>query len=133
LSERNVEIVRELIAAWNDREPAKGAHLLDPEVEWEPASPAALERSTFRGVAEATAGMEALFETWETFHFEEADVRAAGDEVVWLGHALVKGKGSGVEFRQEFASHVTVRDGRAARIKAYLSWSQALEAAGLGG
>jgi hypothetical protein len=58
-------------------------------------------------------------------------VRATDDEVVWLGHALVKGKGSGVEFRQEFATHVTLRGARAVRVKAYLSWDDALEAANL--
>jgi ketosteroid isomerase-like protein len=48
-----------------------------------------------------------------------------------MGRMQLKGDASHVELDQEFAIRFSVRDGEIARGKAFLSWQEALEAAGL--
>jgi hypothetical protein len=79
-------------------------------------------------VAEAAAALWAL---WEVFRFEETEVRDHGDSLLWLGHVRIKGSGSHVELRQEFSIHFEMRGAMIFRARAYLSWEEGLEAAGL--
>ena len=50
---------------------------------------------------------------------------------MWLGHAQLKGGTSHVSLDQEFAVHFLVRDRKIVRIRGFLGWQEALEAAGL--
>jgi ketosteroid isomerase-like protein len=131
VSEENVEVVRKVLAAWNERDPDPALGYLAPEVEWEPATPAALELAVYRGREEVATATNALWELWEEFRFDEAEVRDLGDVVLWLGSVHIKGSGSQVELDQEFAIHLVLRDGQILRAKAMLSWQEGLEAAGL--
>jgi ketosteroid isomerase-like protein len=131
MSQENVEVVRRTLKAFSDRDADVASSYLAAGIEWEPASPATVEGAVYRGrdeVAEATAG---LWELWDVFRFEETEVRDLGESVVWLGHVRMKGSASQVELDQEFANHIELRDGKIVRAKAYLSWEEALEAAGL--
>ena len=131
MSEENVEIVRQTLKAFSDRDADAASTYLAPEIEWEPATPAVLEGAVYRGreeVAEATAS---LWELWACSRFEETDVRDLGDSVLWLGLVHAAGSGSHVELDQKFATHIELRGGRIVRAKAYLSWEEGLEAAGL--
>jgi len=127
-----VEIVRRVLEAWNRRDPDLGRRYLALDVEWKPASPAVLEGATYRGHEEVAEAVAALWKTWDVFRFEEAEVRDLDDSVVWLGHVHVKGSASLVELDQEFGVHSVVRDRMIARAEAFLSWGEALAAAGLG-
>jgi hypothetical protein len=51
--------------------------------------------------------------------------------VVWLGQVHIKGSASQVELDQEFGVHILLSAGKITRGKAYLSWREALDAAGL--
>jgi ketosteroid isomerase-like protein len=131
MSEENVEIVRKVLAAWNHRDPDRALDYLAPEIEWEPATPAVLEHAVYRGREEVARATRALWDLWEEFRFEEADVRDLGDVVLWLGSVHIKGSASKVELDQEFAIHVVLRDGQILRAKAMLSRQEGLEAARL--
>jgi ketosteroid isomerase-like protein len=131
MSGQNVEVVRQLVQAFNQRDLTAMTQWFAPEVEWEPAGPAAVERALYRGRDEVSSGFAATWETWEVFHVEERDVRDLGDSVVWLGNARMKGGTSHVEFDQAFAIHFLLRDGRIVRFQGFLGWQEALEAAGL--
>ena len=126
-----VEVVRQLVQAFNERNRAAIGRLLGPEVVWEPGGPAAVERALYRGRDEVCDGFEATWETWEVFHLEEDEVRDLGESAVWLGHTRMKGDASHVEFEQAFAVHFIVRDGMVLRFRGFLGWQEALEAAGL--
>jgi ketosteroid isomerase-like protein len=133
VSQENVDVVRRAVKAFSERDADVAVRYLSPEIEWEPASPAVLERAVYRGreqVAEATA---ALWEVWDVFRFEESEVRDLGDSVLWLGHVHMKGGASRVELDQEFANHLELLDGKIVRARAYLSWEEGLTAAGLRG
>ena len=93
--------------------------------------PAAVERAVYRGRDEVSSGFAATWETWEVFHVEESEVRDLGNSIVWLGRAQLRGGTSHVELDQEFAVHFLVRDAKIVRIRGFLGWRDALEAAGL--
>ena len=126
-----VEVVRRLVRAFNGRDLAAMTELFAAEVEWEPGGPAAVERALYRGRDEVAAGFAATWETWEVFQVEEREVRDLGDSVVWLGRSRMKGGASHVEFDQAFAIHFLLEGGRIVRLRGFLSWQEALEAAGL--
>jgi uncharacterized protein len=131
MSRENIEVVRRLVEAFNHRDLTAMTQWFSPEVEWEPAGPAAVERAVYRGRDDVSTGFAAAWEAWEVFHVEESEVRDPGDSVVWLGRARMKGSSSRVEFDQPFAVHFQVRDGKIVRFRGFLSWEEALEAAGL--
>jgi ketosteroid isomerase-like protein len=131
MPESNIEAVRSLVEAWNQRDEQLAASLLTSDIEWAPAGPAAVERVVYRGPEECARGFAAVWETWEEFRFEEHDVREFDDSVLWLGRVHMKGGTSHLELDQEFANLFLLRDGRIARATAFLEWAKALEAAGL--
>ena len=130
MSQENVEIVRKGIEAWNQRDAELWLSYAAPEIEWVPAGPAAVESAVYNGYDEVARGFVAVWDTWEVFEFVESEMRDLGDSVLWLGHVKMRGGTSHVELDQEFALHSLVRDGRLIRVKAFLSWRDALEEAG---
>ena len=131
MSQENVEIVRKGIVAWNRRDARLWLTYAAPEIEWVPAGPAAVEQAIYRGHEEVTRGLAAVWDTWEVFEFAESEVRKVGDAVLWLGHVKMRGGTSHVELAQEFALHSLLRDHKVIRVRAFLAWREALEAAGL--
>jgi ketosteroid isomerase-like protein len=131
MSGENVDVVRKLVRAFNQRDLAAMTQWFAPEVEWEPAGPAAVERDLYRGRDEVSTGFAATWETWEVFLVEESEIRDFEDSVVWLGNARMRGEASQVEFDQAFAVHFLVKGGRIVRFRGFLGWQEALEAAGL--
>jgi ketosteroid isomerase-like protein len=133
MSQANVELVRNGIAAWNQRDADMWLRYATPEIEWLPAGPAAVDSTVYRGYDEVASGFAAVWETWSVFEFQEREVRDLGDSVLWFGRVKIRGSASGVELDQEFAAHFVVSDGRFTRLQAFLSWQEALEAVGLEG
>ena len=131
MSQENVETMRRGIEAWNRRDLEGWLERATPDVEWIPASPAAVERSVYRGKEEVRQAFAAIWETWEEFRFEESEIRDLGDTVLWLGRVYASGRASHVELEHDFAIHVMGRDGRFSRAEAFLTWQEGLEAAGL--
>jgi uncharacterized protein len=131
MSQENVEVVRQLVQAFHQRDLADMTQWFAPEVEWEPGGPAAVGGGLYRGRDEVASGFAATWEAWELFHVDESEVRDPGDSVVWLGRARLRGEASHVELDQAFAIHFLVRDGKIVRFRGFLTWQEALEAAGL--
>jgi hypothetical protein len=130
MSQENVELARKGIEAWNQRDADLWLTYASPEIEWIPAGPAAVEQAVYSGYEDAARGLAAVWDTWEVFEFVEGEMRDLGDSVLWLGHVQMRGGTSHVELDQEFALHSLVRDGRLIRVKAFLSWQEALQEAG---
>src|SRR5262245_54228400 len=131
MPEESLEVVDHLIQDFNQRNLAAMTRSFDPEVEWTPGGPAAVERAVYRGRDEVLDGFAATWETWEVFHLEESEVRDLGDSVVWLGRARLKGGASHLEVEQEFAVHFLLHGGKIVRFRGVREWQEALEAAGL--
>jgi ketosteroid isomerase-like protein len=131
MSQENVELVRQLVQAFNRRDLAAMTPVFDPQIEWKPGGPAAVERDVYRGREQVSNGFVATWEAWELFHLEQSEVRDLGDSIVWLGRSQMRGGASHVELKQEFAVHFLVRGGKVVRMEGFLEWQDALEAAGL--
>jgi ketosteroid isomerase-like protein len=131
MSQENVEGFRRAVEAWNRRDVDGWLERTASDFEWSPANPAAVERSVYQGEEEIRQAFAAIWEIWEVFRFEETEIRDLEDSLVWLGRVHATGKASHVELNHDFAIHLLVRDGEATRSDAYLTWDEALEAAGL--
>jgi ketosteroid isomerase-like protein len=132
MSEENVELVRQVVLAFNRRDLAALTQRFDSDVEWTPGGPAAVERPVYRGLDEVSDGFATTWETWERFDLEESEVRALGDSLLWLGRARLRGSdASHIELDQEFAVHFLVRGEKIVRFRGFPGWQDALEAAGL--
>ena len=123
--------MRQLVEAFNRRDFEAMSQRFDPEIEWEPGGPAAVERAVYRGRDAVRDGFTATWEAWEVFRLAEHEVRDLGDSVLWLGRAHLKGDASHVELDQEFAVRNLIDAGRFVRIHGFSSWDEALAASGL--
>ena len=72
MSQENVEVVRQVVEAFNRRDLAAMTQRFDPEIEWEPAGPAAVERPVYRGRDDVSSGFAAAWEAWEVFRVDES-------------------------------------------------------------
>ena len=131
MSQRNVEIVREGIEAWNQHDSDLWVRNASPDVEWMPAGPAAVEQTVYRGHDEVASGFAAIWETWDEFHLQEGQIRDLGDSVLWLGRVKIRGSASHIDLDQEFAVHIRLQDGQVISVRSFLAWQEALEAVGL--
>jgi ketosteroid isomerase-like protein len=131
MSQQNVEIVRKAVEAWNQRDADLWLTYAAPEIEWIPAGPAAVERAVYRGYTEVASGIESVWQTWEEFHFEEAQVGDLDESVLWLGRVKMRGSASHIELDQEFALRFVFRAGKVVTLQAFLAWRDARNAAGL--
>jgi len=131
MSQANVEIAQKGIEAWNLRDAELWLSYAAPEIEWVPAGPAAVERAVYRGHDEVASGLEAVWQTWDRFEFQESQVRDLGDSALWLGSLKMHGGASDIQLDQEFAIHSLVSDGKLVRVQAFSSWHEALKAVGL--
>ena len=131
MSQENVEVVRQGIDAWNQRDAGRWLSYAAPEIEWMPAGPATVDSTVYRGHEEVASGFAAIWETWDEFRFEESEARDLGDSVLWLGRVKMKGGASQIELDQEFAIHSVLRDGKVTAVHTFLAWDEALAATGL--
>jgi ketosteroid isomerase-like protein len=131
MSRENVGIVRQFVEAFNRRDLAAMSKRFDPEIEWTPGGPAAVERAVYRGRDAVSDGFTATWETWEVFHLAEHEVRDLGEGILWLGRARLRGEASHVELDQEFAVHIVVDGERFTRMHGFSAWKEALETLGL--
>jgi ketosteroid isomerase-like protein len=131
MSQENVELVRKLLEAWNERDAQRWLSYAAPEIEWMPAGPAAVEGAVYRGRDEVANAIAAVWETWDVFDFREGELRDLGDSVLWLGRVKMRGSASGIELDQEFAIHGVAQDGKLTRVHTFLTWRAALDAVGL--
>ena len=106
-----MEILRKLIAAWNQHDEALATSYLADDIGWAPAGPAAVDRVVYRGREECAGGFAAVWETWDEFRFQEAEVRDLHDSALWLGRAHMRGRASHIELDQDFAHRFRSRDG----------------------
>jgi ketosteroid isomerase-like protein len=131
MSEENVEVIRDIIAAMNegDYERAMG-HLADDVVL---GNPAGVFAGTFRGREAVGEWFGDWFRTFDwNVHIDIREIAEIGDDCILLVHDLRgRGRGSGVDVEQTFAYLYRLREGKIARMDGYLSREEALEAAGL--
>jgi ketosteroid isomerase-like protein len=132
MSEANVELVRDFIAAGQRQDWQRAAELLDPDVEQHGTVGGLEEGQVYRGLAAMIREYESVdLEAWAERRLEPREFLHVDDLVVVLLHEYRRGRDSGVELEDDTAVVVTVRDGRIVRIQGYMDQDAALQAAGL--
>ncbi len=128
MSQENVEIVRQAMAAFNARDRDRLLSMCDPEIEFHSAA----EQKTYRGLDEMVRYREDVDAVMEEFRIEEDRFLDAGsDRVVLLYRMVGRGAESGVPVSREVGAVWQLRDGKLLKGEIYLDQRQALAAAGL--
>jgi uncharacterized protein len=131
MSQESVDIVRNVLAAWNRDDHESVLALLDPEVVFD-ASRRLINPKTHVGTKGRLQMLADRDEVWESFRTEPLEFIDAGDRVVVVGRWVGKGKGSGIEVDQPIAHIFTVHDRRVVRWElGYPGRREAREAVGL--
>jgi len=131
MSQENLELVRRLFDVYNERSFEENIDLIEPDIVWDLSRVELPDGSTYTGRFELSGFVETWEEGFESEHVEVLEMIDAGDQVVTMVHHSGRGKLSQIEIDQRFAVVWTLRDGRAARMEAYPTREEALEAVGL--
>ena len=130
MSEENIQLVREGIAAMEQGDVEALLALSHPEVEW--VNPDyAVEPGTRHGLAGFRKAIEATHDSFAELRFHIEEIIDVEDRVVATGIMSARGKGSGVEMRQPFGNVFTIKDGKVIRMQWYNDTAEARAAAGI--
>jgi uncharacterized protein (TIGR02246 family) len=123
MSQRNVEIVRELFDTWPRGDLEGFLAMLTPDVEWRFADNFVYGQvNPLIGRDALRAGSLARLRTdWEEFNALPTEFLDAGDEVVVLGHYVGTYKATRKKLRAQFTHFYKVKDGKVAR------WRQSVD------
>jgi ketosteroid isomerase-like protein len=128
----NVEIVRRAAEAFNARDLETWASFFDPECEFVDHMGAAAEEegASLASLRRLVAGW---FEAFPDFRANIVELIDAGDRVVSVTEWRGTGAGSGLDYHQDAAEVLTIRDGKIVRLElGFADGTAALEAAGSG-
>jgi ketosteroid isomerase-like protein len=131
MTQENVKVLREALAAFNRRDRAAWLALCDPNLEnlpprdWPESAPIQGADAVFDFYAQGN-------EPWEDSPLEHAEIIDADDDTL-VAHVRgeVQGRASGAGVHWSFWQVVTLRKGKAVRIEWFGDRAQALEAVGL--
>jgi ketosteroid isomerase-like protein len=130
MSAENLEIVRRLVEAFNDRDLDAMSAVVDPEGELHTLR-AQLEGRPYRG----HAGLRQMFsdfdQDWEFVQLEAEELRETGDQVVILGRLRARGRTSRVDLDVPIGFVWRLRGGKAVYGRTFSEQADALRAAGL--
>jgi ketosteroid isomerase-like protein len=131
VSQEDVEAVRAALTAFNSGDLAQILTLSDPQIEAEVPASISSEPDTYRGHEGIRRYFESFWDVMDEIHFEGEQFADAGQTIVVELRVTAKGRQTGILVEQRNAGVWTVRDGRVFRIRAFASFAEALEAAGL--
>jgi ketosteroid isomerase-like protein len=142
MSQDDVAVVRDWTSSWTQRELVSAAaepefmdsilERLHPELEARFANELP-DVETYRGREGARQMFTEWLEPWDEYRQGVLDLIDAGDSVVITYECHGSGKGSGADVDMEVTHVYTVRDGKIATLREYMTKSEALKAAGLRG
>jgi len=126
MSDADVDVVRQIVAAFRDRDVPRLRELFHDDAEFRSAI-VALEGGTYSGRDEMERYMHDLDAVFEDWHSEDEEFVDGGNGRVALVFRIVgRGRGSGVPVNQPIAILWTVRDGKAVAAQGYLDREEAL-------
>jgi ketosteroid isomerase-like protein len=131
MSQENVEVVRGVLAAWDQGDREAALAYVDDDVVVD-ATRRHFNPMTYVGREGLRQMAIDIDEVWADFRMDVLELIDAGDRVVLVVHAVGKGKASGVEIEMPGAQVITIRDGRIVRwVLGFADRRQALESEGL--
>jgi ketosteroid isomerase-like protein len=130
MSQENVEISRRAFEAWNEGGPESAKRFWAEDIEWHDP-PNLPDSRVVRGRDAAVAYLTDQRTVVGDMKVTLLDVRVRGDAVVLRFETTLHGDESGVDVPGKFAQVNDVADGRIQRVRIFMTWAEALNAAGL--
>ena len=124
-TEKNVQIVKDFLAALGRRDKQGLLALSAEDIEWIVPGEGWPLAGTHRGHAGLTALLQKASESLETSFPEPPEFVAQGDRVLVVGVATGKIKATNKPFKDDWVFDITVRDGKVTNIQEYID-TQAL-------
>jgi ketosteroid isomerase-like protein len=126
MSQGNVELARNAVAAFNRRDVAALVEMTTDDFQW----------VTWTGTVEPTVyhgadGLASYFrdsDIWQVLNLEVREFRDLGDEVLVVGMFHARGRGSGVEIDAPYFSAFFMGEGKLARVLSFRTEDEALAA-----
>ena len=129
MSQENVILARNAVAAFNRRDVPALVELTTDDFQWVTWT-GTVESSVYDGAK----GLAAYFQdadVWEVLDLDPQEFRDLGDKVLVVGTFHARGGGSGAEVRAPYYSAFFVSEGKLARVRSFRTEDEALEAVGL--
>lgn len=123
-----IEVVEQIVAAWNERDWEAAESLCDPDIVAD-YSRRLIESGVYQGHHGMRASRLLLLEPWTDASVEVEDAVVIGDKVVALMRVRARGKTSGAEVEARFADLWTIRAGAALRLEYFGNRDEAIAAA----
>ena len=130
MSQENVDLVRNVVEAWNRQDQDAALKFLSPDAELD-ASGRVLNPDIYSGGDGFMRFRRDIADAWDRFDVEIEDLRESGDLVVVFVRSIGRGRASGIEIDLRSAWLVTVIDHKITRLRLYQQRDEALDAAGL--
>jgi ketosteroid isomerase-like protein len=131
MSQKNVEIVKRGIRAYNRRDIDSIYEMATPDFRWVPALLTGFEGKGLRGREEMEGYFGEVEETWEKYRLVIDEFRDLGDRVLVLGRIEGRGRGSGLLIDTPWGCVFDFHGDKMSRARAYLDHDEASRAAGL--
>jgi ketosteroid isomerase-like protein len=128
MSNENVMLARDAVAAFNRRDLAGLVELTTDDFEWVTWT-GTVDHTTYHG-AEGLARYFRDADVWELLNLEAEEFRDLGDEVLVVGMFHARGGGSGMEIHLPYYSAFFTSGGKLARVLSYRTEDEALKAIG---
>jgi ketosteroid isomerase-like protein len=128
VSEENVDLVRSVYQAVNEDDLPGFLALMHPEVELTTSGVYPDFSPTYRGRDGALEYWQAARGVWDAFAIEVGECEPVGDQVLALVHQRVEGR-DGIVVQHDWGHLFSFADGLIRRVRAYVSWEAAKEAA----
>jgi ketosteroid isomerase-like protein len=129
MSEANVELARNAVAAFNRRDVGALVELTTDDFEWVTWT-GTVAPTVYRG-ADGLATYFRDADIWQVLNLEVDEYRDFGDRVFVVGTFHQRGGGSGAEVHEPYYSAFYLSEGKLARVLTFRTEAEALEAAGL--
>jgi ketosteroid isomerase-like protein len=126
MSKEDVQLARDVIAAYNRRDVAGLVEMATDDFEWVTWT-GTVEPTTYHG-AEGLARYFRDADVWELLNLEIREFRDLGDEVLVVGMFHARGGGSGAEVHVPYYSAFFTRGGKLARVLSFQTEEEALRA-----
>jgi ketosteroid isomerase-like protein len=114
----SVDVVREIVDAFNRGDVEAMLARMDPDFEWRPLEDSPVSRDV-RGHDQVRRYVEDWFGTFDNLRMEVLDLSGVGDQVVVEVHGHGRGRASGVELYNSYCQVWTLREGKAVRMDEY--------------
>jgi ketosteroid isomerase-like protein len=123
----NADLIRPIYEEWGRGNWRPAFDVYHPEMEWGWSDEFPGLAGVFADNEQPNPRLRAWLSPWDHWRAVAEDFLEIGDHVVVLATYLGRGKGSGVEIRQEGAHVFELRDGKVVRLEIFASRERALQ------